>query len=576
MTNINALDNLQQLEQRLRQEIERNPSCPEAFFTLGLVCKSTRREEEAARLFAQAIKLKADYPEAYNSLALALCTLNRPEEARACLCRAIELLPDYAEAYNNLGIVQVRLKQAEEAVDSFEQAVQLDPENPHGLNNLGLAFYDLERYEEAWENFSLSIEKNPAFAEAHYNQGRALKRMKHTAESIPCFRRAIDIRPDYLPAYDKLAVALIITNQFEAAEACLRQAIAIKPDYASAHRKLGRVLKMMHRIEEAETSYLQAIRIGDPDEEEDSLFGLGILYLLRGKYNLGWEYYDLRRSLYNYPEPEIPHWRGEDLTGRSILLFCEQGFGDTLQFVRYALMVAPLAGKTDVRVQKPLQRLISASLPDCTIYSGVVRPSDFYDFACSLHSLPFIFQSTEAAIARQTPYLAPPPEVVEKWRIILHRFEKVRQYRIGVVWAGNPKHHNDHNRSIPFTLFRQLFSLQPVTWVSLQVGSRAYDLQPTPAGVFDASPKLADYAETAGLIENLDLVITVDSSVAHVAGSMGKKTWLLLPYAPDWRWQLDRDDSPWYQSVRLFRQQKIDGWPEVLQRIRDELVASLS
>ena len=567
--------NLKQLEASLRQAVERDSANAEAHFTLGLVCKSTRRLEEAVRCFAQAITLIPDYPEAYNSLALTLCTLNRLEQARDCLKRAVDLRPDYAEAHNNLGIVQVRMKQEEEAVESFQKAVRLDPENPNGLNNLGLSLYNLERYEEAQVAFSQAVMKNAGFTEAHYNLGRALKKLNRPAEAEPCFRRTIELNPDHLQAYDKLAAVLILLNRFAEAETWLRQAIAISPEHAGVHRRLGRLLKKMHRMEEAEASYLRAIEVGAPEEAENSLYGLGIFYLLRGDYSRGWKYYDLRRTLYHYPEPEFHRWQGEDLAGRSILLFCEQGFGDTLQFVRYAAKVASLAGQTDIRVQEPLQRLVAASLPGCTVYAGSVRPSEYYDFTCSLHSLPFVLQSTGTPLSIKTPYLCPTPDVIKKWQRILNHREKTRCFRIGIVWAGNPRHHNDHNRSIPFDLFRQLLNFNSATWVSLQVGDRAQDLSPVSDNVFDAAPELTDYAETAGLVQNLDLVITVDSSVAHLSAAMGKETWVLLPYSPDWRWQLDREDSPWYETVRLFRQKRIGDWQEVLRQVGAALTESI-
>ena len=555
------------LEHQLRRSIEQNSSTPETYFSLGLVCKSTRRLDEAAHYFAQAIKLKADYPEAYNSLALTLCSLQRFDQAQACLLKAIELKSDYAEAYNNLGIVQVRRKLPEEAVESFRKAVRLGPVNPSLLNNLGLALYGLEQFEESLDYFRQATEIDPNYTEAHYNLGCSLKELKRAAEAIPCFQRAIELQADYLSAYENLATMLFTANRLVEAEACLRRAIALDPDFADAHRVLGRVLKMMHRLDEAEASYQRAIDVSHPDQLDDSLFGYGILCLLRGQYPRGWEYYDLRRSLYNYPEPEFPYWRGESLQNKTILLFCEQGYGDTLQFVRYAAQVAALAKKTDVRVQLPLQKLLAASLPDCTVYSGAVRPAEHYDFACSLHSLPFVFQSTEETIPQRNGYLQPAAKLIKKWRGILNRATGGEGFRVGIVWAGNPKHHNNHNRSISFQLFSRLLAVAPLTWVSLQVGDRAQDLCQTTQPVFDASPQIRDYGDTAGLVQNLDLVITVDSSVAHLAGALGKPTWLLLPYAPDWRWQLDREDTPWYSSVRLFRQQQLDTWPEVLQRV---------
>ena len=515
---------------------------------------------------AQAVKLKPDYPEAYNSLALALCALHRFDQAKACLLKAIELKDDYAEAYNNLGIVQVRQKLPEAAVGSFMQALRLGPVKAGLLYNLGLVLYGLERYEESLGYLRQATELDCRYTDAHYTLGCSLKELKRAREAIPCFQRVIELQPDNLPAYDNLATMLLLANRLPEAETCLRRVIAIDPRFADAHRKLGRILKMLHRVDEAEASYLRAIEVSQPDQVADSRFGYGILCLLRGQYRRGWEYYDLRRNLYNYPEPEYPCWRGEDLHNKNILLFCEQGLGDTLQFIRYAKQVAAAARRTDVRVQSSLRKLLAASLPECTIYSGAARPAEHYDFACSLHSLPFIFQTSEETIPDCGGYLLPPARMVKKWHNVLQETGN-KNFRVGIVWAGNPKHHDDHNRSIPFQLFDSLLAIPRLSWISLQVGTRAQDLHRTTHPVLDVSQELQDFSETAGLVQNLDLVVTVDSAVAHLSGALGKPAWVLLPYAPDWRWQLDRHDTPWYSSIRLFRQQQLDAWPEVLQRV---------
>lgn len=563
---------LQSLEQSLRGVIAANQATAETYFSLGLICKSTRRAPEAARHFAQAVKLRPDYPEAYNSLGLTLCLLQRLDEAQACLEEAIKLRDDYAEAYNNLGIIQVRRKKPEEAVDSFRRAVELGPVSGKLLNNLGLVLYGIEEFEESLPPFRQAMELDPDDPEIPFNLGCSLKELKRFADAIPYFQRAIELSDDFLDARDHLATMYFNINRFAESEAELRDLIARDPYRADAHRKLGRLAKTLHRLDEAEASYLKAIELSDPDEIGDAEFGYGILCLLRGQFEAGWRYYDLRRELYHYPEPEFPYWHGESLQGKRILLFCEQGYGDTIQFVRYAARVAALAQQTDVRVQIPLEKLVAASLPHCTVFSGHIRPSEHYDYACSLHSLPYVFRSGETDFADKVGYLATPDRQTRKWGQILKRAEGGRKFRIGFVWAGNPKHHGDHNRSIPFGLFSPLLAAAPVTWVSLQVGVHAPEIEQVgQANVLSFADRLTDYYETAGLVQNLDMVITVDTSVAHLSGALGKPVWLLLPYAPDWRWQLDREDTPWYPNTRLFRQPAIDSWPQVLVRVAGEL-----
>jgi len=602
---------LEQAEHSFLRAIELQPDHPEAYYALGLICKASGRLDEAAILLSraieltpaageelyfnlglvlknsnrlsgaevclrQAIELKPDFPEAYNNLGLIFNEMDRLDKAEFCLRQAIDLSPDSSEAHNNLGVIQVKQQLPAEAEHSFRRAIRLDPANPCTHNNLGMVLQDFALYDEAQTCFRRAIELAPSFAEAYYNLGRTFEETASTTEAANCFRQAIDLKPDYLAAHFSLSTLLIITNKIAAAETLLRRIIELSPDSPDAYRRLGRVLKMMHRLDEAETAYLHAIELSPPADSDDPNFGLGILYLLQGQYTKGWGKYDLRRKLYSYADPGIKYWRGEELSGKRILLFCEQGLGDTLQFVRYARKITQLAAETTVWVQPPLERLLVNSLPRCKIYAGPATPPEQYDFACSLHSLPLAFNTSEETIPRDFPYVLPRPDAIAKWCAALDKADGGHQYRVGVIWAGNPLHHNDHNRSITFNLFSQLFDIKQISWVNLQVGNRTDDLSQTDNKIIDFSDNFSDFFETAAVIQNLDLVITVDSAVAHLAAAMGKKTWILLPYAPDWRWQLDREDSPWYPTVRLFRQQEIGDWQPVLSTVKSSLLELLT
>ena len=596
--------NWQQAEFFFLQAIEVEPNLPEAHYQLGLVCKATNRLDEAATAFynatklkpnwaeayfqlgltlknsnrldgaefciRQAIELKPDFAEAYNNLGLIFSDSDRLNKAYICFHQSIELRTDYVEAYNNLGVVQAKRKLPDEAVNAFCHALELQPDNPYIHNNLGLAFKELNRLNEAKNSFQQALNLNPDYAEACLNLGLIYKETDYLEEAEKYITRAIELKPDFPLAYNNLAAILTITNRFGEAESYLRQSIKLKPDSPETHRRLGLLLKRMNRLDCAEAAYLRAIELSPPDQASEPHLGLGFLYLLRGQFTKGWEKYELRRKVFKFSEPAIPYWQGENLSGCKILLFFEQGLGDTIQFIRYAPKVAELASETVVKVQGPMKRLFTHSLSGCKIIAGSNIPAEHYDFACSLHSLPYIFNTGQDAIY-QLPYIRADKNVSKKWQIKLHKADGGNLYRIGVVWAGNPKHDNDRNRSIPFTIFNQLFNIDQISWISLQVGSRAKDIAQITSKVFDFSRKLTDFAETAGLIQNLDLVITVDSSVAHLAGAMGKKTWILLPFAPDWRWQLDREDSPWYSSVQLFRQHKPGNWQDVLEEVRSAI-----
>lgn len=472
-----------------------------------------------------------------------------------------------AITYLNMGVELAQQGDLEDAVVAFCRAIQLDPHYAQAYSNLGLMLMDTNRLQEAEACLYRAIELKPDYAAAYNNLGLVLMNANRLGEAESCFRQALELDPNCPEVYNNLGLVLEDTTRLKEAEALFRRAIEQKPNYAEAHYNLGNFLKAVKRLDEAEKCLLRASELR-PDYQQ-AHFALASLYLLRGQYEQGWEKYDkLRLKKSKNRLPEFCRWQGEDLTDRKILLFHEQGFGDTIQFVRYVKKVAELAHETILWVQKPLTSLMAASYTDVKVHTGECPPTEQFDFACPLPSLPMIFNSSEKTIPRLVPYIHAVREISAAWRRTLVKADNGIKYRVGVVWAGNPKHHNDRNRSVPFAIFRELFAITEINWVSLQVGVRAEDLKGTPDSILDLSQDLVDFSQTAGVMDNLDLVITVDSAVAHLAGAMGKETWLLLPVSPDWRWQLEREDSPWYPTMRLFRQLKMGEWSEVLARAK--------
>lgn len=433
----------------------------------------------------------------------------------------------------------------------------------------GLALAAMHKWRQAALAFCQAIKLDPKLPEAYQLLGEVLIPLEEWDHAQACFCKVIELDSEFAEAYNYLGVVLKNKNFLIEAESCYRQAIEKNPDYAEAFHNLGNCLKLTQCFDEAEASYLRALEL-QPDFEE-TRFSLSTLYLLRRQYEKGWKLYDSRLKWKEKFCLDIPIWQGEDLTGRNVLLFYEQGLGDMIQFLRYAYQVAAIAAKTTVWIQKPLERLLvsTQSTFSVCVRSRNIDPSQF-DFACSLFSLPAKFDFGSDLLVRYIPYLHASHDILAKWRrIICDRAGK--KYKIGVVWAGNPEHSDDHNRSIAFKLFSQLFAYSTVFWVSLQVGNRAQDLTQTSQNVLDCSSQLVDFAETAGVIDSLDMVIAVDTAVAHLAGTMGKKIWLLLPFRPDWRWGLSGESSYWYPTMRLFRQQQIGDWQGVLEQVKAAL-----
>jgi len=486
--------------------------------------------------------------------------------------RAIKLKPFLPDAYLALGSLLLKRNRLNESETYTRLALKINPNLPDACINLGQILKETGRLAEAEVYLRRAISLKPDQPEAYIDLGATLMAWNRLSEAEGVFRRAVELDPDLHEVYINMGTILISMGSLEEAESVLRQAIELNPDSPEACTKLGIVLTEMHRLAEAEVYLLRAGELR-PDCS-DSAYLLAQLHFLRGQYYKGWQKYEARFKVHHgIYMPKIRRWKGEKLTGRRILLFHEQGFGDTLQFVRYGQLVAELGGETVIWVQKPLQRLLSTSPGGFITHAGESLPPGRFDYACSLLSLPFELHACNRleTIPRIIPYIKTSPQIAAHWRKTLAARVSGNTRKAGVVWAGNPRHKRDNCRSIPFAMFSRLFDMDNVNWISLQTGTRSEDATAMPEKVIDFSLDLVDFAETAGVLENLDLVITVDTAVAHLAGAMGKNTWLLLPFHPDARWQLEREDSPWYPTMRLFRQNKRNDWSEVLAGLKAAL-----
>ena len=467
----------------------------------------------------------------YLDLGIRLVKEQDMENAATAFAAAIKLRPDYAPAYNNLGWALRHTNQLREAEACYCRAIELAPDDWSAYNNLGL----------------LSIEFGD-FGKAE-----------------TCFRRSLGLNPKHPVIYNNLGTVLEELLRITEAEEAYHQALRLKPNYPEAHYNIGIFLKSTARLAEAESCLLQAVALRPAYVEAQ--FALSTLYLLRGEFKTGWEKYEkFRYKKQSCRQWGISYWQGEELTGRSILLYWEYGFGDSIQFARYVQWVARFTPRIGLVVQAPLVRFFENAYPDVKIYARQWLQQEHYDYVCSLMSLPAIFNTDHQMIPPVVPYTRNPVaiETTDVWRKALKQAGGVC-YKVGIAWAcSQNKYSKASKRSIPFNLFCSLLAVPNISWVNLQVGVRAADLAESTYQVIDFSPALTDFMDTASLIDCLDLVITVDTAVAHLAGTIGKKTWVLLPLACDWRWRQAGEDSDWYPSVRLFRQGKARDWQEVL------------
>jgi hypothetical protein len=397
----------------------------------------------------------------------------------------------------------------------------------------------------------------------------ALLQQKELTEAVARFQGALRLRPDIAQFHSNLGMALSEQGNLAEAEACYRQALRLKPDFAGAFSDLGAVLVDQLKLTEAVACYEEALRL-NPGYAEVHM-NLAYALLLQGDFDRGWPEFEWRWKCRDSPPPSFrePLWNGSRRPGQRILLFAEQGLGDTLHFIRYAPLVQETGASLIVQCPRPLLRLLATCAGiDRLVFEGTDPPA--HDIQASLVSLPRIFQTRLETIPAQIPYLSADPELCARWR---ERLSGVREFRVGIAWQGNPIHIHDRHRSVPLLAFAPLAGVPGVRLVSLQKspGREQLSGQGERLGVLDLADHLGDFADTAALMSNLDLVITVDSAVAHAAGALGIPVWVALSRVPDWRWLIEREDSPWYPNMRLFRQTTRGHWAGVFERLTEAL-----
>jgi tetratricopeptide (TPR) repeat protein len=506
---------------------------------LGTALSNLGRREEALATFEKGVELKPDHPASWRNLGNALADIGRSEDAILSFQRALGLNPgDWATA-DKCGSILFSLGRMEEALNYLDQSDKLLPNRAPILQKRAIALYGLNRLEEALAEIKRAHELEPGNADICNSVGVLLRRLGREEQALPWFDRALEIRPDFLAARSNQSFAL----------------------------------SQLHRFTDAIAVY-DEVEATDPGKAEADLYA-SLLHLLTGNFELGWAG---RESRTKVSSPQIirlefpqPRWLGKErIDGKTILLHTDEGLGDAIQFLRYVPMVATLGARVVVVVPDAVCPLLSGlkGVSQCVPLSADALPA--FDMYCELSSLPLAFGTRLDSIPSTTPYLSARAESLSIWEARLGARDGLR---LGLVWSGNPAHRNDYNRSMPLSM------LAPI----LDVGAQFFSLQKDPRPddkaflrarpeIVDHTAQLTDFAETAALISCLDLVITVDTSVAHLAGALGCPTWILLPHTPDWRWLLDREDSPWYPSARLFRQDETRDYTGVVARVRHELV----
>lgn len=510
-------------EAHCRILLETHQNHPGAFFLSGIVADWKNDHHTAISHFHKAIELNSQIPEYYNELGKVLRKLNQFEQAKLQYQRAIGLAPDYAEPHNNLGNVYILQGKSDMAIEHYRKAISLVPNYAKAHNNLGCVLGDIGESEEAKRHLEKAIDLEPNYLDAHYNLGRVWHNENLLDQAEAKYRWILEKNSSYGAVWNNLGLVLQEKLQMAEAIRCFREAIFLNTQDADAHKNLGLAL------------------------------------LLSGNYVQGFAEYEWREAL---PKKSGTLWQGASIKGRSILICDEQGFGDSFQFVRYLPLLKTYGCRIIVECKPKLFKILQRmeAIDELVMVDNVLPDYDVY---VPLLSLPHLLKTTLASIPKKIPYLSVAPQNLPQ----LPKGAETHR-KVGVVWAS--KTAIGQKKSCDLETFQTIFSTPQVTFFSFQT-----DISIEEKALVDAQENLIDLAtdfyETACFLTQMDLLISVDTGVAHLAGALGKSVWLLLPYSPDWRWLLNRNDSPWYPTIQLFRQEIRGDWKGVIEKVSQAL-----
>jgi tetratricopeptide (TPR) repeat protein len=553
-----------------RQILLRQPDFHPALHLLGVLASQGNNQPAAIELITKALARDPKQPEYWINLGTAFRRMANPDQAITCYRNALALDPNSEYALNNLGVALRDKGLYVESIAAFKKALAINPRNFEAQNNLGGSYHLAGRHGDAAEALRTAMAMNPGDPTVYNNLAVNLRILGETDEAIPLLREAIQLDPNYADAHNTLSAALMDAGKYDAAMEHAQRAAELNPNLAEALANVAALYQVMGKLDEALESNRKAIAVNP--RFAGAYWNLGLIHLLRGNFAEGWPLYEWRLRVPQLQAPGYPlkRWDGSSLQGKRILLGMEQGLGDTIQFIRYVPQVAALGAKIYLAVQNELVDLIQESIK-AERFCLHGEPGPACDFYCPIMSLPLMFKTELDSIPHSVPYLNPSTELAQRWERKMPPTTDKR-LRVGLVWAGRPTHRNDRERSIQLSQLAPLIS-ETVLFFNLQKGDAGKQAKTPPARmeILDYSGELENFAETAALIAQLDLVIAVDTAVAHLAGAMGKPVWVLLMTVPDFRWMMDREDSPWYPTMRLFRQKTSGQWSEVIGRVAEAL-----
>lgn len=565
-------------EAAYRQALGQVPDFAECLALLGVLLHQTGRSDQAIQHLLRAATLQPSAAQHQHNLGGVLRDVGRASEAVVAYRKALRLQPNLADSHRNLGCALRDLGQLEQAADSFRAALSLNPAYVDAANDIGNVLVALRRPQEALGCFEFALQLRPTDPTLRNNLGIALRALDRSEQAIACFREAVRLSPDYANAWANLGNALQEKEDAAAALDCLNRAAALAPTSADSFVNLGAALYRQRRLRDS----LDVFRRGLETAPGSAALTWNLAHpvLALGDYGPGWAAFEARWQMPDlasgWHKSTAPTWKpGQSLAGKTILLFAEQGFGDTIQFARFAPLLTAQGARVILLVQPALASLL-AGMEGISGCFGFGEKLPRFDLQYPLMSLPYALGIQLESVPANCPYLTAAPGAVAKWR---DRLGSLPGRKVGLVWAGDPRpdqpeaNRTDRRRSLRFNQLAPLAGIEGVSFVSLQKGRPAEQARTQIPGLtlHDWTPDLHSFADTAALVQNLDLVVSVDTSVAHLAGALDRPVWLLNRFDSCWRWLDERDDSPWYPNLRQFRQSRPGDWDQVLARVREEL-----
>ncbi len=567
------------------QILQQQPDHLDALYLSALAAQQSGQPEQAQLKLEAALQLHPTQAALHIALGNLYRDRQQFDQAQACYQAALGHDPRNTDAFYQSGIAYHELGDLTRAIDAYSDALALEPAHVECLINLGVVSKALGSDKDALQFYQKALELAPENLAALFNLGVLHADAQRFAQAIDIYRRLLGIAPDHAPAVLNLGLAFKCLGKLEAAAEWFQRAVQLLPQSLAAWQNLAATCYELGKFDQAEAYFQHALILAPSDAA--LCYSLSLVALARGDYAAGWPAYEARwqgaessiRHRRNFTQPQ---WLGQDIAGQTILLHAEQGLGDTLQFVRYAALVAQTGARVILECQPPLLRLLHSSLQsvagiELIVAAGTVVPP--FDWHCPLLSLPMAFGTRLETVPSTTPYLSVDTALAQQWASRVQALNLERSLRVGLVWAGDAQRSAsalqrfDQRRSLHLSQLHALAGCQAVSFFSLQLGEAALQLAAAPADmrIHDLTVGIEDLADTAALIAQLDLVISVDTAVAHLAAALGKPIWLLSRYDACWRWMRGRDDSPWYPTMRLFRQPSPGDWQTVIERVVTQL-----